>query len=131
MFRIPHAAAALVCTLAFTVSELVAAESSTVQVTLANFAFSPNPIELRHDSNYTLRLVNTATGGHSFSAREFFAAANLASVEGSVLKKGTIEVPGRSTVTIGLKTGPAGVYSLKCTHTLHSTFGMKGQIIVR
>ena len=73
-----------------------------------------------------LRLVNDGGGGHNFSAPEFFAAAS--NVSGPV-RRGAVEVPGRRSVDIRL-TAARGTYRLKCTHTLHSTFGMSGRITV-
>jgi plastocyanin len=73
-----------------------------------------------------LHLVNSSGGGHNFSAPQFFAAA--ADVSGPV-RRGAIEVPGHQSVDIRL-TPARGTYRLKCTHTLHSAFGMNGEIVV-
>lgn len=97
-----------------------------VEVRLSNFDFSPNDIALAAGRPVVLRLVNTGRGGHNFSAPQFFAAA--ADVSGPV-RRGTVEVPGRQSVDIRL-TPARGTYRLKCTHTLHSAFGMNGQIRV-
>ena len=113
------------------ISEIRAAEPAMVEVKLENFAFSPDTVKLDHDHDYVLRLNNTASGGHSFSAADFFAASQVEAADGAKIKKGAVDVPSHSTVTIHLKTGHAGVYKLKCTHFLHNSFGMKGQIIVR
>ena len=45
-------------------------------------------------------------------------------------ENGTVDVPKHSAVDVEL-TPAAGQYPLKCSHMLHSTFGMKGSILVR
>lgn len=98
----------------------------TVEVRLSNFDFTPSAIALAAGRPVTLHLVNTGGGGHNFSAPQFFAAAT--NVSGPV-RRGTVEVPGHRSVEIRL-TPSRGTYRLKCTHTLHSAFGMNGQITV-
>ena len=102
----------------------------TVSVTLANFSFQPNAIQLRAGVPTILHLVNTAGGGHSFSAPQFFATARLAPASRALVKGGMVDVPKHSAVDIEL-TPAAGQYRLKCTHTLHAAFGMTGNIVVR
>lgn len=103
-----------------------AAAQQTIEVRLSSFDFAPSAIMLRAGQPIVLHLVNTGRGGHNFSAPEFFAAASdmLGPVRG-----GTIEVPGHGSVDIRL-TPARGTYRLRCTHTLHSTFGMRGTINV-
>jgi plastocyanin len=103
---------------------------ATVTVTMANFKFDPAVIQLRAGAPTLLHLVNTAGGGHSFSAPQFFAAASIAAASQPLVKGGTVDVPKHSAVDITL-TPAAGSYPLKCTHTLHAAFGMKGTIVVR
>ena len=107
-----------------------APQPATVTVTMENFSFDPSQLQLRAGAPTILHLVNTAGGGHSFSAPQFFASAQLAPGSRSLVKDGTVQVPKRSAVDIAL-TPAAGRYPLKCTHTLHALFGMKGTILVR
>lgn len=101
-----------------------------VDVRLTSFDFTPSTIRLRAGQPVVLRLTNPGRGGHDFSAPAFFAAATLAPGQHHVFHHaGGIEVPGHRTVTV-LLTPARGNYRLKCTHTLHSFFGMKGRIIV-
>jgi plastocyanin len=121
--------AALCALLLFAPAAISAQEAPAprvVEVRLSNFDFSPSAITLPAGRPVVLRLVNTGGGGHNFSAPQFFAAA--AHVSGPV-RRGTVEVPGRQSVEIRL-TPARGTYRLKCTHTLHSAFGMNGQIMV-
>jgi plastocyanin len=98
----------------------------TVEVQLSSFAFAPDAIRLRAGQPIVLHLVNSGSGGHNFSAPEFFARAG--GLSGPVTR-GAVEVPGHQRVDIRL-TPAAGTYRLKCTHTLHSSFGMRGEIVV-
>lgn len=107
-----------------------APQPATVTVTLSNFKFEPNQVQLTAGAPTILHLVNTAAGGHSFSAPQFFAAAKIAPASQPLVKDGTVQVPKHSAVDIAL-TPAAGQYPLKCTHTLHAAFGMRGTITVR
>jgi plastocyanin len=103
---------------------------TTVAVTMSNFKFEPNALQLRAGVPTVLHMVNTAGGGHNFTAPQFFAAARVAAASQPLIHGGTVEVPKHSAVDIELVPA-AGQYPLKCSHTLHSTFGMKGTIFVR
>ena len=98
----------------------------TVEVRLSSFAFEPRTIALPAGRPVILRLVNEGGGGHNFSAPQFFAAAT--GVSGPVVE-GEVEVPGHRSVDIRL-TPARGTYRLRCTHTMHTAFGMRGTISV-
>lgn len=102
--------------------------ATPVTITLSSFKFDPATIRLRHGQHYVLRLTNSAGGGHNFSAPAFFAAARVTA--GAPVRKGTVDVDGGTTVTIDLIAPAAGSYPVRCTHFLHTGFGMKGVIIV-
>ena len=104
-----------------------AQEPRIVQVQLSSFKFEPEEIHLRAGEPVVLRLTNTSNGGHNFAAPQFFGAAAIQS--GSGLEDGAIEVPEGQTREIRL-TPARGTYRLRCTHTLHTTFGMSGSIVV-
>ncbi|MGN6155706.1 MAG: cupredoxin domain-containing protein [Sphingomicrobium sp.] len=105
-------------------------QPAAVTVTMENFRFEPNGIELKAGVPTILHLVNAAGGGHSFSAPQFFAAAKIAPASQGLVHDGTVEVPKHSAVDVAL-TPAAGQYPLRCSHTLHAAFGMKGTITVR
>jgi uncharacterized cupredoxin-like copper-binding protein len=98
----------------------------TVEVTLSNFDFTPSTIRLRAGEPVVLHLVNSAHGGHNFAAPEFFAAAS--GVSGPV-DHGKVEVHGNQSVDVHV-TPARGHYHLRCTHTMHTAFGMSGEIEV-
>lgn len=101
-----------------------------VEVQLSSFAFTPAAISLRAGEPIVLRLSNNGRGGHNFSAPEFFAAAQIAPGQNVTMRNGAIEVPSHQTVALRL-TPARGSYRLRCTHTLHSSFGMRGSINVQ
>lgn len=110
-------------------AQSASAAPATVAVKLSNFRFSPNIIHLRVGVPVVLRLENNASGGHNFSAPQFFAAARLDAASTAQVRRGTVEVPKHNRLDVALIPA-AGRYPVKCTHTLHSTFGMTGTIIV-
>lgn len=118
---------ALLIAFLLAVPATVAAQSPrTVEVRLSSFDFTPNEIRLRAGEPIVLRLVNSGRGGHNFAAPEFFAAAG--GVSGPVAD-GKVEVAGHASADVRL-TPARGRYRLRCTHTLHTAFGMTGEIVV-
>jgi len=111
-----------------TVPTLAAAQPAgrTVEVRLSSFDFAPSQIRLRAGEPVTLHLVNTGRGGHNFSAPQFFAAAS--GVSGPV-RDGAVEVGSHASADVRL-TPARGQYRLRCTHSLHTAFGMTGTITV-
>lgn len=117
----------LILALLLSVPSLAAAQTPrTVEVRLSSFDFAPNEIRLRAGETVILHLVNSGRGGHNFSAPQFFAAAS--GVSGPV-RNGAVEVGGHASADVRL-TPARGQYHLRCTHTLHTTFGMTGEIVV-
>jgi uncharacterized cupredoxin-like copper-binding protein len=117
--------------LTLAMSPATAQAPATVEVQLANFKFTPNPIVLDHGRPYVLRLVNVASGGHDFTASEFFAAAAVAPADRRWVQEGVVEVPAGQVREIHLTAPVAGSYKLKCSHSFHKMFGMSGSIVVR
>jgi plastocyanin len=103
--------------------------AARVDVALSSFDFRPSTIRLRAGQPVTLHLSNTSGGGHNFAAAQFFAAAHLAPGMAARVRRGAVEVRGHQSVDVTLVPA-AGRYRLRCTHTLHSTFGMNGEIVV-
>lgn len=97
-----------------------------VEVALSSFKYRPRTIRLAAGRPVVLRLVNAGSGGHDFTARAFFAAATLR----TPVPGGKVELKGGQSREVAL-VPKAGRYKVKCTHTLHQTFGMTGEIIVQ
>lgn len=119
--RLPVLAALLLCT-----PVLAQDAPLRVEVRLSSFDYTPSTIRLAAGRPIVLHLVNSGDGGHNFAAPEFFAAAQ--GVAGPV-ERGRVEVAGNQSVDITL-TPARGTYRLRCTHTLHTAFGMTGEIVV-
>lgn len=103
----------------------------SVTVTLTNFHFTPAAPKFHHGQVYTLRIVNASGSGHSFAAPEFFAASTMTAAERAKAPGGRVELSGGESAELHL-TAPArpGNYKLKCSHFLHPSFGMTGEIAV-
>jgi uncharacterized cupredoxin-like copper-binding protein len=99
-------------------------------ITLANFSFTPSAILLKAGQPVTLHFLNHGSGGHDFTAPEFFKAANMDSATRAKLgKKGKIDLSAGQSADITL-TPKAGTYKAKCGHFLHAGLGMTGTITV-
>jgi len=107
---------------------LAQAQTPTVEVSLANFRFTPTTLNLTAGKAVHLHFVNAGKGGHSFSAPEFFRAA-VFSAGAEAVKGGRIELDGGASADVTL-TPASGHYTVKCAHFLHAGMGMTGEIIV-
>jgi uncharacterized cupredoxin-like copper-binding protein len=104
-------------------------QARQITVELSNFDFTPKTLILHHGQPYRLHLTNTGSGGHNFSSPAFFKAATIAPEDAAVVAKGGIDL--KKGESRDVRIIPAkGRYKLKCTHFMHSTFGMKGEIVV-
>lgn len=104
-------------------------QAEVVQITLSNFAFTPAALHLHKGQAYRLHFINEGSGGHNFSAPEFFKAAQIDSDDAGKLNRGTVDLEKGEARDIRLVPA-AGSYAVKCTHFMHTTFGMKGTIDV-
>ena len=100
-----------------------------VEVTLASFSFSPRTIHLRGGQPVILHLVNSASGGHDFTAEKFFSSATVRPQDRGAIAGGSVDLGGHQSRDVAL-VPRAGHYPLKCSHTLHKMFGMTGEIVV-
>lgn len=123
MRLLPLAAAAL----AAFASPALASPWPVQRIALANFRYAPGPIVLAAGQPVTLLFVNTAHGGHDFTARDFFARSRI--IAGSA-PGGRVALSGGQTRSVTLLPVP-GTYRVHCSHFLHSSFGMTAAIIVR
>ncbi|MCF8710183.1 plastocyanin/azurin family copper-binding protein, partial [Rhizorhapis sp. SPR117] len=94
-----------------------------------SFSFTPSDLRLTAGKKVVLHFANQGSGGHNFSAPDFFAAATIDPTSARLVVKGKVELKKGTSADVIL-TPKAGHYSVKCTHFLHSGFGMKGEIVV-
>jgi uncharacterized cupredoxin-like copper-binding protein len=110
------------------------AQSATpITVTLTNFAFTPSTVTLKSGTTYTLHLVNNGGSAHDFAAPEFFKASTIAPADKSKIDSddGDVDLDSGQAVDITVTPAKPGTYKLICTHFMHQTFGMTGQIVVQ
>ncbi|MCW0198809.1 cupredoxin domain-containing protein [Sphingopyxis sp.] len=117
--------------LALSVPVTAAEAPAKVTVTLANFSFTPSDLHLHAGQPVTIHFTNSGSGGHDFTAPEFFAAAtmdaaNRARVEGA---KGRVALGKGESSDVTL-TPKAGTYKAHCSHFMHSSLGMTGKVVV-
>lgn len=105
-------------------------QATESDVSLANYSFMPSAIHLRRGQPYRLHLVNTSHSGHNFSSRTFFAAAIVDPADAAKVSNGKVEVGGGQTVDVRVEVQRPGVYPVRCSHPLHSAFGMHGNVTV-
>lgn len=74
-----------------------------------------------------LHFTNAGSGGHNFSAEGFFASALYPSGVGP--DGGVVELRKGATADVSLVPA-SGQYQVKCSHFLHATMGMTGEIVV-
>lgn len=110
-----------------------AQSATTINVSLTNFKFAPNVITLKSGTTYTLHLTNNGGSGHDFAAPEFFKSATIAAADKSKVDSddGDVDLDSGQTVDITVTPNKPGTYKLTCTHFMHETFGMTGQIVVQ
>ncbi len=122
-------AACLTAAMVFAVP-ISAQTPARIDITLANFSFTPSTITLKAGQQVTLHFENKGSGGHDFTAPQFFKAATMdAATRAKLGKKGRIELAGGTSADVKL-TPTAGIYKLKCGHFMHAGFGMTGTITV-
>lgn len=107
------------------------AAAQPVTIELSNFKFTPSTLTLHRGVAYRIHLLNKASGGHNFVAKEFFAQSTVAPEDRGKLKSGGIGLDGGEAADFRLVPQQAGTYKIRCTHFLHSSFGMTGTVVVQ
>jgi plastocyanin len=102
-----------------------------ITISMSNFAYAPDKIEMLAGSDYQLHFVNTSSKGHDFSAPELFAAGTVAPDDAAKVKDGAVEVEGGQTVDVRFTATKKGTYPVRCTHFLHASFGMTGTATIQ
>lgn len=122
--------AALVTTSIAATAQAPAGAPQTIEIALSNFKFTPPTISLHHGQAYVLHIANRSGGGHDFVAKAFFAAADVAPADRRRITNGDVELGGGESADIHLVAPASGRYEVHCSHFMHSTFGMRGEIVV-
>jgi uncharacterized cupredoxin-like copper-binding protein len=111
-------------------TQAASAHVQLVAITMSNYAFTPDRIELLADSDYQLHFVNDSSKSHDFSARELFSAGTIAPDDQGKVQNGAVEVEAGATVDVRFTPKKKGSYPVRCTHFLHASFGMTGTATV-
>jgi uncharacterized cupredoxin-like copper-binding protein len=106
-------------------------QAQTVNVELSSFKFTPSTLSFARGVPYRLHLTNTSSGGHDFAAKELFAASTIDPEDAGKLKNGAVGLKSGQSADIRLVANSAGSYPFRCTHFMHSSFGMTGTATVR
>lgn len=122
---------ALVLSVAVTTPALARPDAAErIEIAMSSFKYSPANITLRHGQSYVLHFVNQSDGGHNFVAKRFFEAAQITSGDRKSVLNGEVALKGGETEDIHLIAPAIGRYEAHCSHFMHSTFGMKAEVVV-
>jgi plastocyanin len=105
--------------------------AKVIEVDMTNFAFSPSSLMLQQGVPYRLHFVNKTSGGHDFTAKDFFEAATIDPAAEALVKGGKISFKGSETADVGVVANRVGHFDVVCSHLMHATMGMRGEIIVQ
>jgi plastocyanin len=117
--------------LALAIPVTAAQQAEKVTVTMANFNYTPADLHLAAGRSTTIHFVNSGSGGHDFTAPEFFAAATMDAANRTKVggADGRVSLGKGESIDVIL-TPKAGTYKAHCSHFMHSSLGMKGRILV-
>jgi len=105
--------------------------ATPITISLTNYAFTPNTINLKAGTVYRLHFTNDGSKSHNFNAPEFFAGSQIAQADRGKIEDGSVELDSGQAVDVTVTPARAGTYSVDCTHFMHSLLGMHGKITVQ
>jgi len=103
-----------------------------IEITLDSFKYVPQRLVLQHGASYLLHFTNVSSGGHDFVSMPFFVAARVDPRDADKVADGEVALKKGQSIDIRL-TAPAqagAIYKVHCSHFMHQTFGMTGEIVV-
>lgn len=98
-------------------------------VLLTSYDIAPRVIRLEAGRAVRLRFVNNSNQTHAFTARAFFASAEIRGRDGATVRGGRIKVGPGETRTVAL-VPQAGRYAMRSGNFFWRLMGMNGKIIV-
>lgn len=105
--------------------------AKTIEVDMRSFGFDPAILLLQQGVPYRLHFVNQSSGGHDFTAKEFFAQAAIDPEDQASVRGGVVSLDGGQSIDVRLVASHSGRYAARCSHMMHAMMGMKGQIVVQ
>ncbi len=112
-------------------SGAVAETAAPINITLTNYAFTPDSLNLKAGTTYHLHFINNGPKDHNFSAPEFFAASQIAVEDKAKVDKGLVALESGQSVDIAVTPDHPGTFPVECTHFMHRMMGMHGNIVVQ
>jgi len=112
------------------VNAALAQTDNLINISLTNYAFTPNAITLKMGTTYHLHFINSGSKDHNFSAPQFFAASQIAPEDQAKVKKGLVELESGQSVDVAVTPGQAGTFAVECKHFMHEMMGMHASITV-
>ncbi|HEX4637449.1 MAG TPA: cupredoxin domain-containing protein [Rhizomicrobium sp.] len=112
-------------------SEALAQTATPVGITLTNYAFTPNALNLKTGVTYQIHFLNSGSNDHNFSAPEFFAASQVAPGDQAKIEKGLVALESGQSVDVTITPTQPGTFDAECTHFMHKMMGMHGSITVQ
>jgi uncharacterized cupredoxin-like copper-binding protein len=109
----------------------LAQTAAPISITLTDYAFTPDTLDLKAGVTYQMHFVNSGTKDHNFDAPEFFAAAKIAPEDEAKVEKGLVALDGGQSVDITVTPDKPGTFPVECTHFMHKMMGMHGNITVQ
>jgi len=113
------------------VGEAAAQTGMPLSITLSNYSFTPNVLDLQAGVTYRMHFINGGSKGHNFSAPEFFAASHIGPEDQAKIEKGLVALDSGQSVDITITPDHPGIFPVTCTHFMHKAMGMHGSITVR
>lgn len=101
------------------VKEAPVDEKNEISITADNFKFDPSIIRVNRLGTITLRVHNKAALEHNITVKD---------PQGKIIADA--DLPSGKTTPVKLDLKQAGKYELYCDKTLHTTMGMKGELVV-
>jgi uncharacterized cupredoxin-like copper-binding protein len=106
-----------------------APEPVRIDVTMADYSFTPDHLTIEHGVSYRLHLENHGNDTHEFTAPVFFATTNLGNPEALNRERSEVVVQPGESKDVFLTPRSPGTYDLRCSD--HDWAGMVGGIVVR
>ncbi len=94
-------------------------KTNVVHVTMMDYTFQPNNLQAYRGETIVFRLDNVSSGVQNFTVQD---------PESMTLQ--SVDVAPGKTSEVRLNLAKSGIYTFYCNKFLHSTMGMKGQIVV-
>jgi plastocyanin len=105
-----------------------APEPVRIDVTMADYSFTPDHLTLERGVNYRLHLENHGNDTHEFTAPVFFATTNLGNPGALNRERSEVVVQPGEGKDVFLTPRSPGTYDLRCSD--HDWAGMVGGVVV-